>query len=107
MREHLDTEADGGADNWVVNYSEAAYAALNGDVDSALLALQAALNSGYRIGAGFESRVFRNLDGEPKFKELLQTMASYVDEERAKLGMDPYLPVSALDEQKKGAVWQP
>jgi TolB-like protein/Flp pilus assembly protein TadD len=107
---HLESAAKNRTDNSVVRYSEAEYAALNGDIEGAINALQRAIDSGFRNGAGIESPVFGNLHSEPKFKELQQSMASYVDEERAKLGMEPYLPyipVSALDESKKKPAWQP
>jgi tetratricopeptide (TPR) repeat protein len=107
MRVKLEGDAENGTDNWVVRISEAQYAALRGDVEGAIAALQRALDSGYRVSGGFDSPIFQNLNGEPRFDELRTTMARYVDEERAKLGMDPYLPVSALGESRKKPAWQP
>lgn len=107
IRTILKSQTANGTNNWVVRMAEAQYAALNGDLEGAIDALQRAVDSGFRNGGGFESPIFENLRGEPKFEELSQALANYVDEERAKLGMDPYLPVSALDDQTKGAVWQP
>ena len=106
MRIKLISDDEKGTVNWVIRRGEAEYAALQGDIEGAINALQRAVAEGYRIAAGFESPIFDNLRGEPKFKELEQTLANYVDEERAKLGMDPYLPVSSVEE-KKGAAWQP
>ena len=103
----LESEDTKGANNWVVLLGEVQYAALKGNIEGAVDALQRAVDGGFRNGGGIESPIFENLRVEPKFEELRQTLASYVDEERAKLGMEPYLPVSALDDQKKGAVWQP
>jgi hypothetical protein len=85
---------------------EAQYAALTGDTEGAINAIQRAIDSGFRASSDFSSPVFQNMRGDPRFEELQSTLATYVDEERAKLGMDPYLPVSSLEE-KKGAVWQP
>ena len=106
MRIKLISDDEKGTDNWVVRRGEAEYAALKGDIEGAINALQRAVAGGYRFAAGFESPIYDNLRDEPKFKELEQTLANYVDEERAKLGMDPYLPVTSLEE-KKGAAWQP
>lgn len=80
---------------------------MSGDIDGAISSLQQAIDRGFRLNRGLESRIFDNLRGEPKFEAIRQTLVSLVDEERAKLGMNPYLPVSARDEKKKGAVWQP
>jgi len=106
-RADLDAEYAEGANNWVVRYSEAEYAALTGDRDGALLALQAALDSSYRVAQGFDSPIFRNLEGDPQFEELRQTLANYVDAEREKLGMPPYRPVPLVEEPKNSSVWQP
>jgi TolB-like protein len=107
IQAHLESGAENGADSAIVRYSEAEYAALTGDIEGSISSLQRAIDSGFRNGAGIESPVFGNLHSDPKFEELQQSMASYVDEERAKLGMAPYLPVSALDESNKKPAWQP
>ncbi len=107
MRADLETEASQGADNWVIRYSNAQYAALNGDVAGALVALQGALDVGYRNATGFDSAVFQNLKDEPKFAELRQTLLGYVDKERAKLGMPPYDPLLPNTESPKKPAWQP
>jgi hypothetical protein len=107
MRDDLEAEAAQGADNWIMRYNEAEYAALNGGAEEALIAMQNAVDGGYRYAAGFDSPIFSNLKDEPKFDELAQTLAGFVDAERDKLGLPPYEPVSLVDETKKGSVWQP
>ncbi len=107
MRTDLDAEAAEGADNWVVRYGEAQHAALSGDVEGALNAMQVALDGGFRQAGGFDSPIFSNLKDEPKFDELIQTLAGFVDAERGKLGLPPYQPVSLVDKSKKGSAWQP
>jgi len=107
VRSALDVEAAGGADNWILRYDQAEYAALTGDDEAALLALQAALDRGFRFAGGFDSPIFGNLEGEPKFAELVQTLASYVDAEREELGMPPYQAVSAVQQPEKQSLWKP
>jgi TolB-like protein/Flp pilus assembly protein TadD len=107
IQKKLDSEDTNGANNWVVVFGEAQYAALTGNIEGAVDRLQRAVDGGYRNSGGIESPIFENLRGHPKFEALKQNLANYVDEERAKLGMEPYLPVSALDDPKKGAAWQP
>ena len=107
IRTKLESVAEDGTNNFVVPFGKAQYAALSGDIDAAIIQLQQAVDGGYRSTARLKSPVFDSLRGEPKFEVIRQTLVDLVDEERAKLGMDPYLPVSALDDQEKGAVWQP
>lgn len=107
MQAELDTEAAEGARNWVVLYDEAKYAALIGDVEGTLSAIQVALDGGFRQAGGFDSPIFSNLKDEPKFDELVASLADLVDAERGKLGLPPYQPVSLVDKSKKGSVWQP
>jgi TolB-like protein/Flp pilus assembly protein TadD len=106
IRNDIASQVANGTDNWVIRMGEAQYAALTGDTEGAINAIQRAIDSGFRASSDFSSPVFQNMRGDPRFEELQSTLATYVDEERAKLGMDPYLPVSSLEE-KKGAVWQP
>ena len=80
---------------------------MSGEVETALVAMQAALDGGFRIAHGFDSPIFGNLKGEPKFDELAASMVRLIDADRDKLGLPPYQPISLVDESKKGSAWQP
>jgi len=106
-RTKLDSGGEEGTNNFVVPRAVAQNAALTGDIEEAISSLQQAIDAGFRDNGHLESRTYDNLRGQAEFEAIRQTLAKLVDEERAKLGMDPYLPFSALDEQRKDAVWQP
>ena len=88
--------ADGG-DNRFYWYSEAEYAALTGDVDGVLKQMQRAVASGYISTHAFTSPIFDSVREDPRFQDIEQQIFARVDEERAKLGMDPYRPFAATD----------
>ncbi len=107
MRDSLDEQAAEGADNWTARYDEARLAALSGDVDGALVAMQSALDGGYLLSGGFSSHIFSSLEAEPRYDDLVIVLANLVDEERAKLGMPPYEPILQNIETEKKPAWQP
>ena len=101
MRSALDVQSEEGTDNWVSRLGEAQYAALQGDVDGAVAALQHAVDGGYKIANGLDIPVFDGIRNEPRLIEMAQAMADHVDAERAKLGMPPYRPVPATEEHEE------
>ena len=103
MRDDLDAKIAAGAENMVVLYGESQYRALTGDTASALDSVERAFDNG-TIPFALDSRVFSNLEGEPRFDALRQELADRIDAERAKLGMPPYLPMA---QPKKSSGWQP
>jgi TolB-like protein len=107
MQAKIRSNAENGTHNWVTQFGVAQYAALKGDTDGAIAALQRGVAIGYRGVRGTASPIFDRLRDKPAFKEIEQTLANFMDEERAKLGMDPYLPVSAIHEEEKKPAWQP
>jgi hypothetical protein len=107
MRDSLDEQTADGADNWVTRYDEARLAALLGDVDAALAAMQLALDGGYRVAEGFSSHIFSSLEAEPSYDELVTALSDLVDAERAKLSMPPYEPLLQNIATEKKPAWQP
>jgi len=101
MRSALDVQSEDGTDNWVSRLGEAQYAALQGDVEGAVSALQYAVDGGFRIANGLDIPVFDGIRNEPRLIEMAQAMADHVDAERAKLGMPPYRPVPATEEPEE------
>jgi TolB-like protein/Tfp pilus assembly protein PilF len=91
-RDALDKQHDEGTDNWVLHFGEAQYAALTGDVESAISRLQRAIEAGLRFPRGFAGPMFDSLRDEPRFIEMERQLASLVNAERAKLGMPPFRP---------------
>jgi TolB-like protein/tetratricopeptide (TPR) repeat protein len=101
MHRALDVQGSEGTNNWIRHYSQAQYAALNGDVEGALVSIQATFDNGYAFAGGFDNVVFSGLRGEPRFEEIAQTLAQRVDDERSKLGMPPYRPFPADRDRKR------
>jgi len=86
-----------GGDSRFYWYNEAEYAALTGDVDDVLKQMQQAVASGYVSTHAFTSPIFDSIREDPRFQNIEQQVLTRVDEERAKLGMEPYRPFAATD----------
>lgn len=107
MRDDLDMEAAAGADNWVARLDEAVYAALIGETQAALVALQTAIDGGFRNPNQLNSPLFDSLRDEPEFERMQQWLMGRVDAARESLGMPPYLPVTSQKNEEKSSGWQP
>jgi len=97
MGEDLSGQRSAGIDNRYHWVSQAEYAALTGDVDDVLKQMQRAVASGYVSTYAFTSPVFESIREDPRFQNLEKQVLTRVDEERAKLGMEPYRPFTATD----------
>jgi hypothetical protein len=95
MRAALDTQHAKGADNWVLYWGEAQYAALTGDTEGAFENMQRALDRGHRSAFTFNSVMLAGLSDDPRLGKLQQSMAKAVDAERSKAGLGPYRPFPA------------
>lgn len=96
MKLTLDLQRAIGIDNWIHWYSQAQYATLVGDIDSAIAHLQRALDSGF-VSVLFVEPLFQLLAVDPRFREIENAARARANAERVKLGMDPYQPVSESD----------
>ena len=97
MGEELSEQRTTGMDNRFHWFSQTQYAALTGDVDDVLKQMQRAVASGYVSTTAFSSPIFDSVREDPRFQDIEQQIMARVDEERAKLGMDPYRPFVATD----------
>jgi TolB-like protein/lipoprotein NlpI len=101
MRAALDTQHAKGADNWVLYWGEAQYAALTGDTEGAFENMQRALDRGHRSAFTFNSVMLAGLSDDPRLGKLQQSMAKAVDAERSKAGLGPYRPFPADGRHKR------
>ena len=97
MGKALADQRAAGIDNRFQWYSQAEYAALTGDIDKVLEQMQRAVASGYVSTAAFSTPIFDSIREDSRFQEIEQQVLTRVDEERAKLGMEPYRPFVASD----------
>jgi hypothetical protein len=97
MGKALSEHRAAGGDNRFHWYSEAEYAALTSDVDEVLKQMQQAVASGYVSTYAFASPIFDSIREDPRFQDIEQQVLTRVDEERAKLGMEPYQHFAATD----------
>ncbi len=97
MGEDLSEQRATGIDNRYHWFSQAQYAALTGDLDEVLKQMQRAVASGYVSTYAFASPIFDSVREDPRFQNIEQQVLTRVDEERAKLGMEPYRPFAATD----------
>ncbi len=86
----LDLQAKSNPDNRWYFFNRAEQAALQGDMEAALSALETSIARGISFAYQLESPIFDSLRSEPRFIALEKQVAAYVDAERAKLGMPPY-----------------
>ena len=97
MSKEFSEQRAAGFDNRYYWFSQAQYAALTSDVDEVLKQMQRAVASGYVSTAAFASPIFDSVREDPRFQNIEQQVLTRVDEERAKLGMEPYRPFAATD----------
>ena len=97
MGKALSEHRAAGGDSRFYWYSEAEYAALTSDVDDVLMQMQRAVASGYVSTTAFGSPIFDSIREDPRFQDIEQQVLTRVDEERAKLGMEPYQHFAATD----------
>ena len=97
MGEGLAEQRAAGIDNRYHWISQAEYAALTSDVDEVLKQMQQAVASGYVSTHAFTSPIFDSIREDPRFQNIEQQVLTRVDEERAKLGMEPYQHFAATD----------
>ena len=95
MGKALADQRAAGIDNRFQWYSQAEYAALTGDIDKVLEQMQHAVASGYVSTAAFSTPIFDSIREDSRFQEIERQVLTRVDEERAKLGMEPYRPFVA------------
>jgi len=97
MGQWLSEQQAAGLDNRYYWISQAEYAALTGDVDEVLKQMQRAVASGYVSTYAFASPIFDSIREGPRFQNIEQQVLTRVDEERAKLEMEPYRSFAAID----------
>ncbi len=97
MGKELAEQRAAGGDNRYHWISQAEYAALTSDVDEVLKQMQQAVASGYVSTYAFTSPIFDSIREDPRFQNIEQQVLTRVDEERAKLGMEPYRRFAATD----------
>ena len=97
MGEALSEQRAAGIDNRYHWISQAQYAALTGDVDDVLKQMQRAVASGSVSTYAFTSPIFDSIREDPRFRNIEQQVLTRVDEERAKLGMEPNRRGAATD----------
>jgi hypothetical protein len=96
MKRVLDVQRRAGIDNWYHWYSQAQYAALIGETDTAIEHLQRARDTGY-VSVFFIEPLFSLLADEPRFIEIEAAALARANEERAKLGLGPYRPIATTN----------
>jgi len=96
MKRVLDEQRRAGIDNWYHWYSQAQYAALIGETDTAIEHLQRARDTGY-VSVFFIEPLFSLLADEPRFIEIEAAALAVANEERAKLGLGPYRPIATTN----------
>jgi len=91
MSSALEEQRARGSDSWVHWISQAQYAALNGDPDTAMAHLQTMLDKGF-VGVSIVDPVFDPIRNDERFVAVEAAALERANEERAKLGMGPYEP---------------
>ena len=96
LRLTLDNARDIGIDNWYHWYSQGQYAALTGDAESAAEHLQRAIDMGY-ASVIFIEPLWNLVRESDAIIKLEATALAGANDERAKLGLDPYRPIAATN----------
>jgi hypothetical protein len=97
MGKALADQRAAGIDNRYQWYSQAEYVALTGELDKVLEQMRHAVASGHVSTYAFSAPIFDSIREDSRFQEIEQQVLTRVDEERAKLGMEPYRPFVATD----------
>jgi TolB-like protein/Tfp pilus assembly protein PilF len=100
MRDAIDVDRAKGGDNYFQDFDDALYFALTGDEEATIAALETALDNGFGAAAALDSYIFEGFRGDAEFEALRKRLADRVDDERAKLGMPPYRPISSINEER-------
>ncbi|MBT8062952.1 MAG: hypothetical protein KJO85_09725, partial [Gammaproteobacteria bacterium] len=91
FRANLDFQRTNGADSPLMELSEAYYFALAGDQDATLAHLERASAMGYKFSSNISSdwKIYKELDGHPRFEALKQDGVRRVNAAREELGLEP------------------
>jgi TolB-like protein/Flp pilus assembly protein TadD len=100
MRPALDEDRADGMVNWITLSNEAEYAALSGDPAGAVEFFNEAIDNGFRSIEMYDSAIFASMRDDQSYRATRQRLLGLVNAERASLGMPPYRPIAASDEQE-------
>jgi len=100
MRHALDDGFEDGTINWVTLFNEAEYAALSGDSAGTVEYFEKAIGSGFRIISALDSVIFSSLHDDEDFQATRQRLLELINAERASLGLPPYRPIVASEDQE-------
>ncbi len=86
-----DYQRQNDANNHQFAFSEAVYAVLAGDHETALSRLARAFEGGFTVDPQLSKTwpMFEPLDGNPRYEAIMSRMVEHVNSERAKLGLEP------------------
>jgi hypothetical protein len=87
------------ARNWVYSNAVARQAALTGDDDLALAKLRQSVEDGLRILIELDLPLYDHLREDDRFKSIVNDLLQAVNDERAKVDLPPYRPLSATEER--------
>ena len=96
MKVLLDDQRADGIQNQFQSFARAQYAVLTGDTEAAIGHLQAAIDQGY-AGVYWHEPIFDQIAADDRVRELGATALARANEERSKLGLEPYEPPLGLD----------
>jgi len=96
MKRVLDQQRSMGVDNFIHWNSQAQYAVLTGDIDAAIEHLRHANDDGYVAAFRFDT-LFQLIADDDRFKAIEAASLARANEERAKLGLEPYRPTLAAN----------
>ena len=85
--------------NWVYLMGEARHAALTGDDDLALSKLRESVENGFRILLELDLPLYDHLREDERFRSIAADLLRLVNDERAKVDLPPYRPISATEER--------
>ncbi len=85
--------------NWVYAIAEARHAALTGDDDLALVKLDQSVENGFRDLLEIEMPFYAHLREDDRFRSIADHLLRLVNDERAKVGLTPYRPISATEDR--------
>ncbi len=90
FRDSLDSQQTEGADNWVLNFSQAKYAMLVDDHEAAIDFLEKGFQQGGYLDTENEiaSPIFKPLNGDPRYEAAKATMNARLEEELEKMKID-------------------
>ena len=87
------------ARNWVYSNAVARQAALTGDDELALAKLRQSVEDGLRILIELDLPLYNHLREDDRFKAIADDLLRAVNDERAKVDLPPYRPLSATEER--------